>query len=367
MTAEPDISRAPSDAAVLGPGAHPPEAVDPGKVGIALDWGTTNLRGFLIDATGAVREQREKPWGILSLPAAPDAGGFDLALEGIAGDWLTEHPVAPLIASGMVGSAQGWREAPYVPCPAGARELAVSMTSVATACGRDLMIVPGILLDQADLLPDVIRGEETQVVGALQARQAESAGGAKEAAVCFVLPGTHSKWVLVRDAQITMFATYMTGELFANLKQHSILGRLMKEPEGDTAGAIAAAAFLQGLALAREGAPGDLMRQLFTARSMNLAGRLPPVALADYLSGLLIGNELLSANAWLAREAGVDTPIVLIGEAALRARYQAALAAFGSGAASMPNTAAAGLHHLLHLSAGAAPAPAGNSHSTGRR
>ncbi|MBA3477874.1 MAG: 2-dehydro-3-deoxygalactonokinase, partial [Lautropia sp.] len=341
MTASPAPSRDhPRPASHRGPqhGNSRAAAVPPG-VGIALDWGTTNLRAFLIDAAGAVREQREKPWGILSLPAAADAGGFDLALEAIVGDWLTAHPRAPLIASGMVGSAQGWREAPYVACPAGAGDLAASMTSVATAFGRDLMIVPGILLDLPQLLPDVMRGEETQVLGALQSLPGD------DAPVCFVLPGTHSKWVLVRDARITQFATYMTGELFATLKQHSILGRLMTDPANDTAGAITAAAYLQGIALAREGAPGDLMRQLFTTRSMNLAGRLPTVALADYLSGLLIGNELASATAWLAREAGPDTPLVLVGEPALLARYQAALVAFGSDAARLPNTAAAGLRH----------------------
>lgn len=361
MTSEPDDPLQGPSRTASGHGADAvgrPVAA-PANFDIALDWGTTNLRAFLVDASGSVLEQREKPWGILSLPASADGGGFDLALEGIAGDWLVAHPGASLLASGMVGSAQGWREASYVPCPAGARELADGMTSVTTASGRELMIVPGVLLDVEDQLPDVIRGEETQIIGALQARM-------DEGAVCFVLPGTHSKWVLVREAKISTFATYMTGELFANLRQHSILGRLMKEPVDGAAGAIAAAAYLKGLALAREGAPGDLMRQLFTARSMNLAGRLPPAALADYLSGLLIGNELLSAMAWLAREEGPDTPLVLIGEAGLLARYQTALAAFGSGARSMPNTAAAGLRHLLRLVA-RAPAAADNHPLTGHR
>ena len=214
-----------------------------------------------------------------------------------------------------------------------------------------------------------MRGEETQVFGALASMPSPAD------AICFVLPGTHSKWVLVRDGRIVLFATYMTGELYANLTRHSILGRLMKAPAAPPADAAdpaqshgqagpgvraggnggveasggAAAAFLQALELARTSAPGDLMRHLFTARSMNLAGRLPASVLADYLSGLLIGHELVSAIAWRARQIGHAAPIVLIGEEPLLARYRAALAAFGLSAASMPNTAAAGLHHLLGL------------------
>jgi 2-dehydro-3-deoxygalactonokinase len=150
--------------------------------------------------------------------------------------------------------------------------------------------------------------------------------------------------------------------LYATLKQHSILGRLMPAAAGNAAGdagdagdadaahdAIAAAAYRQALALARDSAPGDLMRHLFTARSMNLAGRLPAAVLGDYLSGLLIGHELVSATAWLARRAGAGIPIVLIGEDALLGRYQAALATFGLQATRRGNTAAAGLHHLLTL------------------
>jgi len=332
-----------------------PQRAGTGACGIALDWGTTNLRAFLLDAGGDVVEQREKPWGILSLPAAADAGGFDKALEGIAADWMTAHPQGPLIASGMVGSAQGWREAPYVGCPAGAADLAGRMARVGTASGRDLLIVPGILLDQPDALPDVMRGEETQVIGALQSMAADQGGHGDAGTFCFVLPGTHCKWVLVRDGQIVQFATYMTGELFANLRQHSILGRLMKTPPPEDAqdsGAVEAAAYLQALGLARASGPGDLMRHLFTARSMNLAGRLPATAVADYLSGLLIGHELVSAVAWLARQAAREAALVLVGEPALLTRYQVALQAFGLHAAHLPNTAAAGLHHLLALAAG---------------
>jgi 2-dehydro-3-deoxygalactonokinase len=309
---------------------------------VALDWGTTNLRAYLLDADGAVIEQRERPWGILSLPAPADAGVFDQALDGIAADWLAARPDAPLIASGMVGSAQCWRQAPYIGAPATAVELARGLTVVDTAGARALHIVPGLLQNRADALPDVIRGEETQVIGALES------AAAQEESVCYVLPGTHSKWVLVRNRCIDRFTTCMTGEVFATLKQHSILGRLM-QPAPESAAAESAAAFAQAVALARDSGPGDLMRHLFTVRSMNLAGRLPVTALADYLSGLLIGHELTSATHWLRRQAGGLPPIVLIGEQALLERYHAAFAAFEIRATHLGNTAAAGLHRLINL------------------
>ncbi len=330
-------------------------SADTACAGIGLDWGTTNLRAFLLGADGSMLAQRERPWGILALPAPAAEGGFDRALEGIAGDWLARHPEVPLVASGMVGSAQGWREAPYVRCPASAADLAAGFTDVRTAGGHRLRIVPGLLHDRADELPDVMRGEETQVIGALDA------GSGTEA--CYVLPGTHCKWVLVRDGRIDSFTTAMTGELYAALVQHTILGRLMKPADaaratdaatqprdgtGAQAGAMGAA-WRQAIALARDSRPGDLTRHLFSARSMHLAGRLPATALADYLSGLLIGHELVSAIAWLADRAGPQVPILLIGEAALADRYRDALAAFGLAAPCRGNTAAAGLHRLLTL------------------
>jgi 2-dehydro-3-deoxygalactonokinase len=307
--------------------------------GIGLDWGTTNLRAFLLGADGSVLAHRERPWGILSLPAAAADGGFDQALEGIAGDWLARHLEVPLVASGMVGSAQGWREAPYVRCPASAADLATRFTDVHTAGGHRLRIAPGLLHDRADELPDVMRGEETQVVGALDADSG--------ADCCFVLPGTHCKWVLVRDGRIEAFTTAMTGELYAALVQHTILGRLM-EPAA-TNPAAAGDGWRRAIALARDSRPGDLMRHLFTARSMHLAGRLPAGELADYLSGLLIGHEIVSALAWLAERAGPQVPLVLVGEAALAGRYRDGLAAFDLTVPCRGNTAAAGLHRLLTL------------------
>ena len=148
------------------------------------------------------------------------------------------------------------------------------------------------------------------MLGALAAQTATSG--------TFVLPGTHSKWVRVAGGRITEFATYMTGEVFAALKGHTILGRLMSE------GPATGAGFAAGVAAARKGgAPGELLHHLFATRALGLFGMLPQTELADYLSGLLIGAELTAAAASL------EEPIILIGADALVARYREAAVLLG--------------------------------------
>ena len=144
----------------------------------------------------------------------------------ICGEWLSRYPGLPVVAGGMVGSAQGWAEAPYVPCPADTATLAGRAVTVESAAGVRLLIAPGVIFDPPDANPDVMRGEEIQIAGAL-ADHPEFGPRA-----CVALPGTHSKWVQVSDGRIARFATYMTGELFAVLSRHSILGRLMPEDGG---------------------------------------------------------------------------------------------------------------------------------------
>lgn len=301
---------------------------------IALDWGTSSLRGFLLDRAGGVLEQRGSPHGITSLPE-PGIPGFEAAFAALCGPWRATYPELPIVAGGMVGSAQGWKEAAYAECPADARRLAAGSAEVRAADGARILIAPGLTC-RDDGMPDVMRGEEIQVAGALLA--------APELATrsLLVLPGTHAKWVTVEAGRITGFATHMTGELFAVLRRHSILGRLM--PEAPAEAAEAAAAFARGLAMARRSAAGELPHQLFAARTLGLLGDLPHAALADFLSGLLIGHEVLAGLRGLQDAAA---PIVLIGEAALCARYAEALAQFGAGTVrSLGNTAPAGLFHF---------------------
>ena len=266
---------------------------------VAVDWGTSSLRGALVADDGRVIEERSAARGILSVPP----GGFPEAFESLFADWMAP-PGRTALVSGMAGSRQGWIEAPYCPCPAGAAEIAQRIVPV--EAGR-IAMVPG-LSDEHDGVPDVMRGEEVQILGAMQLTGLDEG--------LFVLPGTHNKWARVQGGRVTGFRTCMTGEFYALLSQHSILARTL-----DAATPLDEAAFLDGAARAAQGR--GLLHDAFGARTLALFGRRDAAALASYLSGVLIGEELRSQP---LREAG---ELVLVGAPALTRRYALALGTAG--------------------------------------
>lgn len=264
---------------------------------LAVDWGTSSLRGALLDPQGRVMEERAFARGILTI----QPGGFPAVFEACFGDWTKAGDFLCLIA-GMAGSQQGWMQAPYCPCPAGFDEIASQLTWIQP--GR-IAIVPGLRCDN-DGIPDVMRGEETQVLGALQLLGIQDA--------LLVLPGTHSKWVTVQAGQIRNFATFMTGEFYALLRQHSILARTLPDNDDE----MDQAAFDQGVALALRG--GSLLQTAFSVRTLALFERMRHAAMASYLSGLVIGEEIH------AQQLAANTRVILIGSDALTQRYERALA-----------------------------------------
>jgi 2-dehydro-3-deoxygalactonokinase len=295
-----------------------PEAIGKTAALIAIDWGTTSARAYRLDARGCVLDQRSAPLGVQKIAA----DGFPAALDTLLGDAVDAG--VPLIACGMVGSRQGWIEAPYVHCPADLAAVAAALTPVP---GRRLAIVPGLVCHDLDRVPDVMRGEETQVLGTLDDRRP---AGSR----FVVLPGTHSKWVRVGSGGIEAFATFMTGELYALLHDHSILGRLVAAGQHD------ASAFARGVR-ASLGDAAALSHDLFSARTLALTGALAPEGVADYLSGLLLGAEVAAGRRWAPRAAVEEGVVTLVGDAALCARYRRALALAGIKAASGPSEAAA--------------------------
>lgn len=282
---------------------------------LALDWGTSSLRAWLLGGSGRAIEMRHADWGIMHLPE----GGFAGALESLCGDWLLDQPGLPVIASGMVGSAQGWAEVPYVGAPASPEALAQGLREVLVPQGGKVAIVPGVMQDGRQ--PNVMRGEETQVFGALSLAP-DLFGEGGEGIV--VLPGTHSKWVRVREGRIESFLTFMTGEMYAVLHRHSILGRLMQD---DASGDLEA--FELGLSEAAEDEHGALLSSLFSVRTLGLTRRLHPPQLGDYLSGLLIGHEIREARQLFAAHLDSGRPLPLIGSEELCRRYALALSRFG--------------------------------------
>ncbi|WP_300556355.1 2-dehydro-3-deoxygalactonokinase [Limnohabitans sp. Rim8] len=266
---------------------------------IAIDWGTSSLRGAQLGANGQVLESREFPRGILTVPP----GQFETVLHELFGDWL-KIPHALCLISGMAGSRQGWQEAPYCPCPAGFAELSQHLLWLQP--GR-IALVPGLSCSSTDALntPDVMRGEEVQIFGALQLAGRDRA--------TLVLPGTHSKWVQVQGGHVAQFQTFMTGEVYALMSQHSILGKTM-----DLQGAFEATVFLQGIDQSQRAS--SVLHHLFAVRTLGLFERLSAAQLPSYLSGLLIGEELRTQNVSNHAE-----PLILIGSEALTMRYTLAL------------------------------------------
>ncbi len=287
---------------------------------IAVDWGTSSFRAYRLDSAGAIKEKRATSSGILHVENAE----FASTLESQIGDWLTAGETH-ILMSGMIGARQGWVEAPYCECPAGFSEIASKLKLVTWGEHR-AWIAPGVCGYDATGTRDVMRGEEMQILGALESMPSRSGR------VC--LPGTHSKWVEVRDGKIIRFATHMTGEVFAVLKQHSLLGRMMKEGTTDHA------SFLAGVSRARE--DGGLLHHLFGVRARGLFGEITGVQAASYLSGILIGHEF---NAALER-----TPpdqVFILGSAELAALYAEACDAFSFTSAALdPESGVRGLFLL---------------------
>jgi 2-dehydro-3-deoxygalactonokinase len=267
---------------------------------IAIDWGTSSARAYALDGVGKLVSEHSAPLGVQRVTGS----GFAEALNVLCGGEVPDD--VPLIASGMIGSRQGWIEAPYCKCPAGFRAIAAALMNVP---GTRLFIVPGLMCHGVDEVPDVMRGEETQVFGALPERI-----GARQV---IVLPGTHSKWVIAGPDGIETFATFMTGELYALLREHSILGRLAIAGVDD-------AALDRGVrhSLRQDAA---LTHDLFSARTLALTEALASTGVADYFSGLLLGAEIAAARGWLARKGLERATVMLLGDAALLVRYRHAL------------------------------------------
>jgi 2-dehydro-3-deoxygalactonokinase len=279
---------------------------------IAVDWGTSNFRTFKLDADGNILARRFLPKGILRV----ESGHFNETLRTEVEDWLAEGE-RHILLCGMIGSREGWVEAPYLPCPVGIDDLAGSVMKVPFA-GAEVRLVPGVAGTDFDGVPEAMRGEETEAMGILDA-----CGGA--GLVCF--PGTHSKWIHLSDGKIVNFVTCMTGELYGTLSRNTILERTMTKGR-----AIDDAAFRRGIARSAES--GGLLHHLFGVRTLTLMDQLKEDDSASYLSGLLIGHEVRAAIP-TGRE------IHLVGAAPLCALYAQTIEACGGSATIEDEDAAA--------------------------
>ena len=291
---------------------------------IGVDWGTSSMRAYRFAPDGTIACRRYTPRGILTV----GPGGFPDTLRDFIGDWIRGGETR-VVMCGMVGSRQGWKEAPYLPCPAGLDSVAAAAIAVPFD-GADVRLLPGLSCRDGHGVPEVMRGEETQMLGA--------ALGTEEVTVC--LPGSHSKWARIRGGNVVEFATHFTGEAFAALSGHTILARTL-----DAGARYHGGGFARGVARAKQG--GGLLRHLFGLRASALFDELQEEEAASYLSGLLIGHEVAAAL-----EDGVAPPVLLIGAEGLTPAYAAALDAFGvPHRQADPDAAAHGLWRVgAHLS-----------------
>lgn len=298
---------------------------------IAGDWGTSHLRLWLC-RDGAVLDKAEGP-GV-----AAAAGRLDRVFRDLTAPWRQEQGNLPALLCGMVGSSIGWLETAYHPCPADVGSLVGGLTRFADGDG-DVAIVPGLSCLNALGAPDVMRGEETQILGTL-ARHPELAQGRR----LLCLPGTHAKWVLLEQGRVRHFQTALSGELFALLREHSVLVR-----GTDCLSPSVGPAFVLGLDRAMGGAA--LTHLLFEARSRRLLDGLSPQDALSMLSGLIIGSDVAGGLTGLGD--GLDGPVILVGGPALTDAYAAALSRAGRDAVRLDGDALAlsgllSIHAALH-------------------
>ena len=293
---------------------------------IAGDWGTSRLRLYLCDAGGNVLARGEGEGA-----SVPDcAARFAAAVA----PWEKAHGILPAILSGMVGSTIGWREVPYLKCPARPSAIAAAALRF-DAQDRGIAILPGLTCRGKTGAPDVMRGEETQILGALRLH-ANLAKGRH----LFCLPGTHAKWVSVIDGAVTQFQTALSGELFELLRRHSVLTRDSSEVDAQSP------AFMLGLDFARQNRKADLLYLLFSARSRVVTGEMAKADAASYLSGLILGKDIATAMALFE----FDGPVQLICTPALAVLYGKALGAYDVKSAAIDGDRAA-LAGLVHAHA----------------
>jgi 2-dehydro-3-deoxygalactonokinase len=284
---------------------------------IAVDWGLSSFRAALIAPDGEILDELAEPRGVLSFKK----GEFANYLISTCARFTSAGGHFYLL-SGMAGSKDGLAEVPYCPCPATAGHLALM---VGWAVKDRVAIVPGVRSEYFD----VMQGEETQVFGAAAVLGLEHA--------LMVLPGTHSKWVSLEDGAITGFNTFMTGEMYSLLSQHSMLASSLP-PVGHTA-PLDADVFLQGIEHATNSE--SLLNTAFSVRVKSQFNELNPAQAASYLSGLVIGEELVS----MQLDPGSD--VVVIGSQALVERYTLALGHLQIHTRKLGTQAAwAGLHSI---------------------
>lgn len=270
---------------------------------VGIDWGTSNRRAYVLDANGDLVRQHSDESGILHVDGDFE-GSLRILLQTLAIDR------ADIVMSGMVGSRNGWHQVPYLSVDQPVSALHDALAEIRTSIpGVRCRIVPGYRYIDPNGLPDVMRGEETQVLGALQLSASNG---------WFLLPGTHSKWVLVEKGSIVELSTFMTGEFYALFTQHGTLSKVVSAQQS------VPEAFAAGLEASRH---GGFTHTAFCCRALVVTDMMPAEHSASFLSGLLIGTEI--HEILRKTRPAIHGPVQVVGSASLSARYLSALELLG--------------------------------------
>ena len=301
---------------------------------IAGDWGTTHLRLHLCRRATVL--DKADGAGIGALTSSPEA-----TLFGAIEPWARQYGHLPIWLAGMIGSRNGWREVPYASCPAGTVELRDSMLRF-IARNHEIAIAAGVSCTNPLGAPDVMRGEETQILGAI-AMHPELGRGRN----ILALPGTHTKWALVQDGKLRAFQTSLSGELYALLRDRSTL---LKASAVDVNDDAERRGFDAGLQRSRELRTVPLSHLLFEVRSRQLIQGMTHAEASALLSGLIIGQDVLGALPLFDGTLRAVKSVPIIGAPKLAALYGTALSAHGINAVPLDATelTVAGLNALAH-------------------
>ena len=260
---------------------------------IGIDWGSTNLRVFHLGTDGEILDVRTFPFGITKL-ANTD---FGPTLKTVVAELPSNLPI---IMCGMIGSAHGWHEVDYLPCPCSIGDLSNNLVDISGLANRECYLIRGVSGLSEGGFVDVMRGEETQIFGVPPTVQ-----------IC--LPGTHCKWVSFANGEIISFSTHLTGELFGLLSSSGLLSKCIQPSPFDSD------SFEEGCQLALQG--GNLLHQLFSVRSRFVSGSLTSVQTGSYLSGVLIGSELSTQS--------LSSVVTVVGTSSLAQKYALGLSMLG--------------------------------------
>ena len=297
---------------------------------VAVDWGTTNFRAYLIDEHGRCLDSLSNNDGVLK-----SKGRFESILQQHIGHWLNGDGSTTVIVFGMVGSQVGWGETPYIECPVDIKTYGKYCSPLAQYNLGNCWIVPGVKWASGDGVIDVMRGEELQVIGAYLLNNDNDG--------LFCCPGTHNKWVSVNNGQINDILTAMTGEIYSLLGRHSILAHSINENaewHEDT--------FILGLEYSQR--LGGLLNHLFSVRTNFITSKHSKNEGSPYLSGLLIGHEIQSIiTSKYYRNS--EEPITIIGSSQLCHAYSTALTYFNlpNKSVSAKSSVVTGSHSLFNM------------------